>query len=89
MEFDIEFYESKYKERPVEKFLEGLKNKNPSLWKKTMASLLKVKKREYHKMPLTESIEPGIFSLRVISENNILRILFTFKVRQYHYYMVS
>ena len=79
MKFDIEFYELENGERPVEKFLEGVKTKNLSLWKKTLAALLKIKEREYHKMPLTEYIEPGIFSLRVKSENNIFRIFFAFE----------
>src|SRR3990170_6606304 len=79
MKFDIEFYELGSGEKPVEKFLEGLKTKNLSLWKKTLAGLLKIKEREYHKMPLTEYIEPGIFSLRIKAENNILRILFGFE----------
>jgi len=79
MRFEIEFYELENGARPVEKFLEGLKIKNPSLWKKTLAAISKLKNREYHKMPLTEYIESGIFSLRVISEGNITRILFAFK----------
>ncbi|SRR3989344_138378 len=79
MKFEVEFYELENGEKPVEKFLEGVKIKNPFLWKKTLAAILKIKDREYHKMPLTEYIEPGIFSLRVKSENNILRIFFAFK----------
>ena len=78
MVFDIEFYELKDGDRPVEKFLEVVKKKNRSLWKKSLAGLLKIKERDYHKMPLTEYIETGILSLRIKSESNILRILFGF-----------
>jgi hypothetical protein len=71
VKFEIEFYELNKNERPVEKFLEDLKNKNPLLWKKSLAGILKIKEREYQRMPLTESIGAGIFSLRIKSENNM------------------
>ena len=79
MRYGIRFYELVDGDKPVEIFLEDLKVKNVSLWTKTLAALLKLKEREYHRMPLTEKIEPGLFSLRVKSQNNILRILFTFR----------
>jgi|SRR3989338_6292013 len=80
MQFEIHFYtEHKNKIGPVERFLESLKAKNGSLWVRTIAGLNKLKHKQYHKEPLSKSLGCSLWELRIKSENNILRVIYTFE----------
>ncbi|MBI2334488.1 type II toxin-antitoxin system RelE/ParE family toxin [Candidatus Daviesbacteria bacterium] len=79
MEFEIDFYKNSSGESPVEKALDQLKVANIILWRKALKGIEKIKRREYHKEPLSKYLEPGLWELRVKSGTDILRIVYTFQ----------
>lgn len=79
MEFEIIFYKDPKGKSPVEEFFLELGKSNQTLLVKSRHNISKLRYRFYHKEPLSKYIEPGLWELRVKSDSNILRILYTFK----------
>ena len=82
MEFEIIFYKDEEGNSPIEEFLLGLARSNRELVAKTRQGIEKLRNRTYHREPLSKHIEPGLWELRIKSENDILRILYTFEKGQ-------
>lgn len=79
MDFEIVFYKDKSSKSPVEDFLLELAKINRILVARTRNGLEKLRNKAYHREPLSKYVEPGLWELRIKSENNILRILYTFR----------
>ena len=65
MEFTIEFYETTDGRPIVEEELETIERTIPVLYDLLVAGLTKLRRREYHRPPLCESLGGGLFELRV------------------------
>lgn len=79
MDFEIIFYKDDKGNSPIEEFLDELGETNNLLYDQTLKGFEKLKNRAYHKEPLSKYLEPGLWELRIRSENNILRVVYTFK----------
>lgn len=79
MDFEVIYYLDSSGKRPVEEFLIKLKRSNSTLAGQTFKGIEKLRNRAYHKEPLSKHLEPGLWELRIKSENNILRIIYTFR----------
>ena len=77
MEFTIEFYESRAGNCPVRDFLDELKISDPNDYAAVLAGLAKLKRRKYHRPPLSKSIGDDLFELRHVGKLNT-RILYFF-----------
>lgn len=82
MDFEIIFYKDNTRKSPVEEFLLKLAITNRVLVARAREGIEKLRHKAYHKEPLSKHVEPGLWELRIKSENNILRILYTFKKGQ-------
>ena len=78
MDFKIVFYKDSLGKSPIEEFFLKLVGNNRSLLAKTREGIEKLRNRAYHREPLSKYIEQGLWELRVRSNNDILRILYTF-----------
>ena len=65
MEFTIEFYETLDGRPIVEEELETIERTIPVLYDLLLAGLTKLRRREFHRPPLCESLGGGLFELRV------------------------
>lgn len=65
MEFTVELYETPDGRTVVEQELEALERQTPVLHDLLVAGLSKLRRREYHRPPLCEPLEDGLFELRV------------------------
>ena len=77
MEFTIEFYETIAGKCPVQEFLEDLKESDPDDFAAILAGLAKLKKRNYHRPPLSKAIGDNLFELRHVGKLNT-RVLYFF-----------
>lgn len=82
MEFRIIFYKDEVGSSPIEDFLLELGKSNRKLVAKTKNGIEKLRNRFYHREPLSKYLEKGLWELRVKSETDILRILYTFSKNQ-------
>lgn len=82
MDFEVIYYQDYSGNRPVEDFLVQLKKTNRSLAGQAFKGIEKLRNRIYHKEPLSKHLESGLWELRIRSENNILRIGYTFSKGQ-------
>lgn len=82
MEFKINFYTDDKGNGPIEKFLDELELKDKLLFNQTLKGFEKLKNRVYHKEPLSKYLEQGLWELRINSETNILRVIYTFRKGQ-------
>lgn len=78
MDFRIIFYKKTEGNSPIEEFLDTLERVNSLLYSQTLKGFEKLKNRAYHKEPLSKYLEPGLWELRIRSENNILRVIYAF-----------
>lgn len=78
MEFNLLFYKDNLGNSPIEEFLDELETINSLLYDQTLKGFEKLKNRIYHKEPLSKHLEAGLWELRIRSENNILRVIYTF-----------
>ena len=76
--FQVEFYETEDKKKPIEEFLDSLDNKMAA----KMIGLMEIleEKGTELRMPYSEHLEDGIFELRCKLGNNITRALYFFYV---------
>jgi phage-related protein len=77
MEFTVEFYETQTGLCPMREFLDRLKESDPYDFAAIMAGLTKLRNREYHRPPLSRSIEGDLFELRHVGKLNT-RVLYFF-----------
>ncbi|HXU40376.1 MAG TPA: type II toxin-antitoxin system RelE/ParE family toxin [Blastocatellia bacterium] len=77
MEFTVEFYEMEAGTCPVREFLDELKVTDPDDFAAVVAGLAKLRNRQYHREPLSKSVEGGIFELRHVGKLNT-RVLWFF-----------
>ncbi len=77
MEFTVEFYESAAGNCPVQEFLEELKTTDGDDHAAVVAGLAKLRRRQYHREPLSKSIGGGLYELRHVGKLNT-RVLWFF-----------
>lgn len=65
MEFTVELYETPDGRPVVEAELEAIEGNTPVLHDLLVAGLNKLRRRDYHRPPLCESLGGGLFELRV------------------------
>lgn len=82
MEFTLEFYETSAGTCPVREFLDELKESNPHDFAAVLAGLAKLRKREYHRPPLSKSIGEDLFELRHVGKLNTRVLYFFMKGRR-------
>ena len=82
MEFSIEFYKTKSGSCPVQEFLDDLKEKDPDDFAIILAGLAKLRKRDYHRPPLSKPIGEELFELRHVGKLNTRVIYFFMKGRR-------
>ena len=82
MEFTIEFYESRAGNCPVRDFLDELKISDPNDYAAVLAGLAKLKRRKYHRPPLSKSIGDDLFELRHVGKLNTRVLYFFMKGRR-------
>ena len=82
MEFTIEFYETGAGRCPVRDFLDELKASNPDDFAAVLAGLAKLRRRVYHRPPLSKSIADDLFELRHVGKLNTRVLYFFMKSRR-------
>jgi phage-related protein len=81
MEFTVEFYETLDGRTVVADELDGMESTAPVLYDLLVAGLNKLRRREYHRPPLCESLGGGLFELRV-GRKDIARAAWFFQTGQ-------
>jgi phage-related protein len=82
MDFTIEFYETKSGVCPMQDFLEDLKVTDPDDFAAVIAGLAKLRKRQYHREPLSKALGNGLFEMRHVGKLNTRIIWFFMKNRR-------
>ncbi len=82
MEFEIRFYRNNKGDSPIEEFLDKLELKDRLLFNQTLKGFEKLKNKIYHKEPLSKYLELGLWELRIKSETNVLRVIYTYEKGQ-------
>lgn len=82
MEFTIEFYETSSGRCPVREFLDELKESDPDDFPAVLAGLAKLRKREYHRPPLSKNVGDDLFELRHMGKLNTRLLYFFMKGRR-------
>jgi phage-related protein len=77
MEFTIEFYETSAGRCPVREFIDELKESNADDFAAVLAGLTKLRKREYHRPPLSKPVGDDLFELRHVGKLST-RVLYFF-----------
>lgn len=78
MRFTIEFYESPSGARPVEDFLDELRESDPGDFASVLAGLDRLRSRQNHREPLSKSLGEGLHELRHVGKLNT-RLLWFFQ----------
>lgn len=78
MRFTIEFYESPAGARPIEEFLDELRDSDHDDFAAVLAGLDRLKSRHNHREPLSKSLGDGLHELRHVGKLNT-RILWFFQ----------
>ena len=81
MEFTVELYETPDGRPVVEEELDTIQHTVPVLYDLLVAGLNKLRRREYHRPPLCESLGGGLFELRV-GRKDIARAAWFFQAGQ-------
>lgn len=79
MDFQVEFYESAAGNRPVADFLDELKASDRGDFAAVLAGLAKLRRREYHREPLSKALGEGLFEMRHVGRLNTRLLWFFFK----------
>jgi phage-related protein len=77
MDFSIEFYKSASGSCPVQEFLDDLKKTDPNDFAMVLAGLAKLRKRDYHRPPLSKPLGEDLLELRHVGKLNS-RVLYFF-----------
>ncbi|MBI5094152.1 MAG: type II toxin-antitoxin system RelE/ParE family toxin [Candidatus Hydrogenedentes bacterium] len=76
LNFSVEFYETAAGACPVREFLDQLKQSDPDDCAAVLAGLAKLRDRQYHRPPLSKSLEHGLLELRHVGRLNTRVIYF-------------
>jgi phage-related protein len=79
MEFGIELYTTPSGSCPVQEFLDDLKKNDPNDFAIILAGLVKLRKRDYHRPPLSKPVGDDLFEMRHIGKLNTRVIYFFMK----------
>lgn len=82
MEFTVEFYVTANGRSPVQEFLQELKGSDPGDFAAVLAGLAKLRNRQYHREPLTKSLDAGLLELRHVGKLNTRVFWFFMKGRR-------
>ena len=82
MDFIVEFYETEAGTCPVREFLDGLKASDPHDFAAVVAGLAKLRRRQYHREPLSKALGDGLFELRHVGKLNTRVLWFFVKNRR-------
>ncbi len=82
MDFSVEFYETAAGKRPVQEFLDELKASDPDDFAAVVAGLAKLRRRQYHREPLSKALGDGLFELRHVGKLNSRVLWFFMKNRR-------
>ncbi|MEK7436203.1 MAG: type II toxin-antitoxin system RelE/ParE family toxin [Pseudomonadota bacterium] len=82
MDFSVEFYETAAGVSPVQEFLDELKASDPDDFAAVVAVLAKLRRRQYHREPLSKSIGDGLLELRHVGKLNTRVLWFFMKNRR-------
>jgi phage-related protein len=82
MEFTVEFYETTSGRCPVRDFLEEVKESDADCFAAVLAGLAKLRKKEYHKPPLSKPVGDGLFELRHVGKLNTRVFYFFMRSRR-------
>ena len=82
MDFSVEFYETAAGACPVQEFLDELKASDPDDFAAVMAGLAKLRRRQYHREPLSKAIGGGLLELRHVGKLNTRVFWFFMKGRR-------
>jgi phage-related protein len=77
VEFQVQFYETAAGASPVREFLDDLRSRDPADFAIVLAGLEKLRRREYHREPLSKSLGDGLYELRHVGKLNT-RVLWFF-----------
>jgi hypothetical protein len=64
MEVTVEFYENVLGRCPQREFLNELKQTDPDDFAAILAGLVKLRHRQYHRLPLSKPVGDNLFELR-------------------------
>lgn len=78
----IEFYETEAGSCPVREFLDELRAGDPDDFAAVVAGLAKLRNRQYHREPLSKSLDNGLFELRHVGKLNTRVLWFFVKNRR-------
>jgi phage-related protein len=82
MDFTVEFYETEVGKCPVREFLDELKANDPDDFAAVVAGLAKLRRRQYHRQPLSKALSDGLFELRHVGKLNTRVLWFFMKNRR-------
>jgi len=82
MDFIVEFYETEAGTCPVREFLDELKASAPDDFAAVVAGLAKLRRRQYHREPLSRPLGDGLFELRHVGKLNTRVLWFFVKNRR-------
>ena len=82
MDFSVEFYETAAGACPVQEFLDELKASDPDDFAAVVAGLAKLRRRQYHREPLSKAIGGGLLELRHVGKLNTRVFWFFMKGRR-------
>lgn len=82
MDFSVEFYKTASGTCPVQEFLDELKVSDPDDFAAVVAGLAKLRRRQYHREPLSKSLGDGLFELRHVGKLNTRVLWFFMKNRR-------
>src|SRR5574341_38186 len=82
MDFSVEFYETATGTCPVRDFLDELEASDPDDFAAVVAGLARLRKRQYHREPLSKAVGEGLFELRHVGKLNTRVLWFFMKNRR-------
>src|SRR3970040_113920 len=77
MDFSVEFYETVAGAGPLREVLGKLKGSDPDDFAAVVAGLAKLRRRQYHREPLSKALGDGLFEMRHLGKLNT-RVLWFF-----------
>jgi phage-related protein len=82
MDFTVEFYVTQDGRCPVSDFLDAMKTSDPDDFAAVVAGLAKLRRRQYHREPLSKALSNGLLELRHVGKLNTRILWFFMKGRR-------
>jgi phage-related protein len=82
MEFTVEFYETNGGQRPVQEFLDELKQSDADDHASVLRGLGRLRSRQNHREPLSKALGDALFELRHVGKLNTRVLWFFMKGRR-------